>query len=272
MKGRKSPGVDGITSEMKCGSYCLFEWLRRACNVCILEEKVPNDWMRTVIVLIYKGKGDRRKCKNYRGVSLLSIPGKVYGRILIGKVRSLTEGLIGEEQCGFRSGRGCINQVFVMKQMSEKFIDRSKSLHVAYMDLEKAYDRVDREAMWRVLGMYGINGQLLKALQRLYEKNEANDRVCREEGEWLEVGVDRRQGCVMSSWLFNLFMDAAMKEVGEKAGDVGVILWDERRNIEWKVDWLMFADDSVLLGVSEGKLERLVQGIGSVSKEKVVGE
>ena len=203
-----------------------------------LKVKVPNDWMRAIIVPIYKGKGNRRECKNYRGISLLSIPGKVFGRILIEKIRSLTDGLIGEEHCGFRSGRGCVDQVFVMKQMSEKFVDKDKSLYVAYMDLEKAYHRVDRETMWCVLGMYGINGQLLKAVQYLYEKSEACVRVCREEGEWFEVGVGLRQGCVMSPWLFNLFMDAAMKEVKEKAGDVGVTLWNERRNTEWKVDWL----------------------------------
>ena len=60
--------------------------------------------MRTIIVPIYMGKGDRSECKNYRGVS-----GKMNGRILIQKACSLTEGLIGEEQCGFRSGRGCVD-------------------------------------------------------------------------------------------------------------------------------------------------------------------
>ena len=100
-----------------------------------------------------------------------------------------------------------------MKQMREKFVDKNKSLYVAYMELEKAYDKAVGGAMWRVLGMYRMNGQLLKAVQSLYEKSEACVRVCREESEWLEVGVDLRQGCVMSLWLFNLFMDAAMKEV-----------------------------------------------------------
>ena len=57
-----------------------------------------------------------------------------------------------------------------------------------------------------------------------------------------------------------------MKEV--RAGDVGVTLWDERRNIEWKVDWLMFADDTVLLGDSEEKLERLVQEFGRVCQRR----
>ena len=70
-----------------------------------------------------------------------------------------------------------------MKQMSEKFVDKNKSLYVAYMDLEEVYGRVDREAMWRVLGMYEINGQLLKAVQSLYEKSKACVRVCREKGE-----------------------------------------------------------------------------------------
>ena len=92
--------------------------------------------------------------------------------------------------------------------------------------------------MWCVLGMYGINGQLLKAVRSLYEKSEACVRVCREEGEWFEVGVGLRQGCVMSPWLFNLFMDAAMKEATEKAGEVGVTMQDERKNIEWKVDFV----------------------------------
>ena len=125
----------------------MLKWLRRVCNECTLEEKVPNDWMRAIIVTVYKGKGDRSECNNYRGISLLSIPGKVYGRVLINKVCSLIKGLIGKEQCGFRSGTRYVDQVLVMKQMSEKFVDKNKCLYVAYMDLEKVYDMVDGEAM-----------------------------------------------------------------------------------------------------------------------------
>ena len=77
----------------------------------------------------------------------------------------------------------------------------------------------------------------------------------------------------MSPWLFNLFMDAVIKEVRDKAGDVGIILRDEKRNAEWNIERLMFADNTVLLGDSEEKLERLVKRIWkSFSKEKNVGE
>ena len=250
----------------KYGGEALLEWLTRVCKVCVSEEKVPNDWVRAIVVPLYKGKGDRNDCKNYRGISLLSIPDKVYGRILIERVRVLTEGMIGEEQCGFRSGRGCVDHVFVMKQMSEKFCGKNKSLFVAYMGLEKAYDRIDRDAMWRVLSMYEINGKLLKVVQSLYERSETCVRVCREEGEWFRVDVGLRQGCVMTPWLFNVFMDGVMKEVREAVGDVGKALWDARSNSEWKVEWLMFANDTVLVGVSEEKLERLVQEFVSVCR------
>ena len=46
---------------------------------------------------------------------------------------------------------GCVDQVFVIKQMSVKSVDKNKSLHVVYMDVEKVYGRVDREVMWCVL-------------------------------------------------------------------------------------------------------------------------
>ena len=66
-------------------------------------------------------------------------------------------------------------------------------------------------------------------MQSFYEKSEACVRVCREVGEWSEVGVGLREVCVMSPWLFNLFMDAVMKEFREKADDVGAILLDEKK-------------------------------------------
>ena len=83
--------------------------------------------------------------------------------------------------------------------------------------------------------MYGINGKSLKVIQSLYERNEACVRVCREEDEWFRVGVGLRQGCVISPWSFNVFMDGVMKEVREAVGDVGATLWDARSNSEWKV-------------------------------------
>ena len=62
------------------------------------------------IVPLYKGKGDKCECSNSRGIRLLSVVGKLYGRVMIKRVRVGTECAIGKEQCGFRQGRGCMDE------------------------------------------------------------------------------------------------------------------------------------------------------------------
>ena len=75
---------------------------------------------------LYKGKGEKGNCSNYRGISLLSVVGKLYAGILVERVRRVTEEMIGEEQGAFRSGRGCVYQIFTLKQMSEKMREKKE--------------------------------------------------------------------------------------------------------------------------------------------------
>ena len=81
---------------------------------------MPIDWCGACIVPLCKGKGDIYECSNSRGISLLSVVGKLYGRVLIRRVGGGTECAIGEEQCGFMQGRGCMDQVFAVRQVCEK--------------------------------------------------------------------------------------------------------------------------------------------------------
>ena len=92
---------------------------------------------------LYKGKGDKCECSNSIGISLLSVVGKLFGRVLIKRVRAGTECAIGEEQCGFRQGRGSMDQVFAVRQVCEKYHANGKDVFWAFMDLEKAYDTID---------------------------------------------------------------------------------------------------------------------------------
>ena len=79
IKSGKAQGVDGIACEMlKVGGAIVIDWFTRVANVCMNERKVPRDWQRAVIVPLYKEKGVKEECKNYRGISLLRIPGKLY--------------------------------------------------------------------------------------------------------------------------------------------------------------------------------------------------
>ena len=82
---------------------------------------LSEDWRSAVIIPLYKGKGkERTECSNYRGISLLIDVGKIYAGILVDIVRKVTEGLIDDEQGGFRARRGCVDQIFTLKQIGEK--------------------------------------------------------------------------------------------------------------------------------------------------------
>ena len=64
-----------------------------------------------MIVPLYKGYGERKECKNYRGISLLYVVGKIYAGILVFIIRRVTGGLVDDEQRGFREGKGCEDQI-----------------------------------------------------------------------------------------------------------------------------------------------------------------
>ena len=78
-----------------------------------------------------------------------------------------TKEQVAEEQAGFRSGRGCIDQMFVVKQFVEKSREKMKEFDVTFMDLEKAYDKVCREALWGVLHEWGADGYLSGSMSSL---------------------------------------------------------------------------------------------------------
>ena len=143
----------------------VLEWLVRLLNLSFDMGVVPREWRGPCIVPLYKGKGDKCEWSNSIGISLLSVVGKLFGRALINRVMAGTVCAIGEEQCGFRQGRGCMDQVFAGRQVCKKYLANGKDVFWAFMDLEKVYDTIDRHGIWQMLWVYGVGGKLLKAVQ-----------------------------------------------------------------------------------------------------------
>ena len=92
-------------------------------------------------------KRNLKVCDNWRGISLLDVVGKVFARIVQGRLRETAEGLLTDSQCGFRSGRGCADMIFVARQLIEKTLEHNDSLFILFVVLRKAYDSVPRSAL-----------------------------------------------------------------------------------------------------------------------------
>ncbi|XP_037804507.1 uncharacterized protein LOC119598887 [Penaeus monodon] len=118
----KAPGKDGIPPEViKVGKKtALLHHLHQLLQQCWEEGTVPQEMRDANIVTLYKNKGDRRDCNNYRGISLLSIVGKAFACVVLNRLQLLTERVYPEAQCGFRAGRSTIDMIFSLQQLQEK--------------------------------------------------------------------------------------------------------------------------------------------------------
>ncbi|KAK3528006.1 hypothetical protein QTP86_013119 [Hemibagrus guttatus] len=243
--GGKAPGVDEIRPEyLKSLDVVGLSWLTHLCNIAWRSGTVPLDWATGVVVPLFK-KGDQRLCSNYRGITLLSLPGKVYSRVLERRVQPLVEPRIQEEQCGFRPSRGTLDQLYTLHRVLEGSWEFAQPVHMCFVDLEKAFDRAPRGILWEVLWEYRVSG-LLRAVRSLYNQSRSLVRIASCKSDLFPVHVGLRQGCPLSPVLFVVFMDRISRR---SQGLEGVRFGDHR------ISSLIFADDVVLLASSSLDLQ-----------------
>ena len=91
---------------------------------CILDqEKMPENFCDALIVALHKNKGSKADCGNYWGISLLSIAGKIFARIILNRLTAVFEANLPEAQCGFRHGRSTLDMIFTVRQVQEKCLN-----------------------------------------------------------------------------------------------------------------------------------------------------
>lgn len=115
-----------------------------------MEERVPDSWYEAIIIPLYK-KGDKKKCDNYRGISLLNSAYKVFSRIILNRMVPYVEDCLGEYQCGFRKGRSTTEHLSVIGQIIEKRYEYWQNMWQLFIDFKKAYDSIHREIASKTL-------------------------------------------------------------------------------------------------------------------------
>ena len=242
MKKGKAAGPSGVTVEMlQAAGEAGIRWVTEICNAILKEGKVPSDWERSWIVSVYKGKGDALECGSYRGIKLLDQVMKVMERVIEKRVRSIV--LIDEMQFGFRPGRGTTDAIFIVRQLQEKYLGRKRELWMAFLDLEKAFDRVPREVVWWALGQMNVDRSLINVIMSMYKNARASVKVNGVGGRDFPVEVGVHQGSVLSPLLFIIVMEALSRTFSD-------------RGLPWE---LLYADDLVLLADTEDELKEKLQ-------------
>ena len=240
MASGKAAGPSGIVAEMlKPVGEAGPEEVCDLVENFISEGCIPTDWQESFIVNLYKGKGDALNRGNYRGLKLIEQVMKVLERVVEGLIRQRVE--IDEMQFGFMSGCGTTDAIFIVRQLQEKDLAANKPLYMAFIDLEKAFDRVPRDVIWWAMRKLGIDEWLVRLVQSMYKDVRSRVRVGDGYSEEFGVGVGVHQGSVLSPLLFIIVLEALSREF--RTG----CLWE-----------LLYADD---LMISAGSKEELLEKV-----------
>ncbi|KAK3526845.1 hypothetical protein QTP86_000734 [Hemibagrus guttatus] len=237
MKSGKAVGPDDIPVEVwKCLGEAAVEFLASLFNRVLESERMPEEWRRSVLVLIFKNKGDVQSCSNYRGIKLMSHTMKLWERVVEARLRKVVE--ICEQQYGFMPRKSTTDAIFALRILMEKYRDGQRELHCVFVDLEKAYDRVPREELWYCMRKSGVAEKYVRVVQDMYERSRTVVRCAVGQTEEFNVEVGLHQGSALSPFLFAIVMDQLSEEV--------------RQESPWT---MMFADDIVICSESREQVE-----------------
>jgi len=208
----KAPGSDNIPAEIyKHGGPALVRKLLQLLRLIWQQETVPQDFKDASVIHLYKRKGNRQDCNNHRGISLLSIAGKILARILLNRLMThLEQGFLPESQCGFRKERGTADMVFAARQLQEKCQEQNLDLFSTYVDLTKAFDTVSREGLWRIMAKYGCPPKFVTIVRLLHDGMMARVQDDGSVSEPFLVSNGVKQGCVLAPTLFSMMFSAML--------------------------------------------------------------
>ncbi|VDP34836.1 unnamed protein product [Heligmosomoides polygyrus] len=165
---------------------------------------------------------------------------KIFERIVDGRIRDIVQ--ISSNQRGFVADCGIVDAIYAARLLIEKHREKQKSVHIAFLDLEKAFDRVPREVIWYALRHHGVPEELIEWVRILYSCPKSRVQAAAGTSMEFPISVGVHQGSALSPLLFVVVMDAIT------------------RGLQNPVSWtLLYADDVMLASENKYELEREVQ-------------
>ena len=225
LPNNKAPGIDGLVNEfLKCTPDIFLSCITQLFNKMLETGYYPQSWCDAIIMPLYK-KGNHNDVENYRGISLLSVLGKLFTKIANNRMVQWADAKdkFYEEQAGYMKGKSTIDHIFTLYAMSQKYTSKKKGrFYVVFIDFSKAFDSIPHLHLWYRLINQGIHGRLLNVLRSMYAK--LRSCVLTQQGltDFFQCFVGTRQGCMVSPLLFILYLNELLKCV--KSRDVKVFI------------------------------------------------
>ena len=261
LKNHKAAGCDRITAEyLKAFAEPCGDILLRILQKLFAQHVYPSEWTSNFLKPIYK-KGESLDPDNYRGLAIGAAMTKLYSLILLGRLTEYIDkkDLISANQIGFMTCTS--DHIFLLQTIIEKVVKKNRNkLFTVFIDFKKAYDTVDRNKLFRRLQDMGINGLYLKNIKAMYETISYKIKLKDGYLDPINSNLGLKQGCPLSPMLFNLYIDD-IKDVFDVQCDPVTIT-------DTKISHFLYADDLVLVSLSQEGLQRSLDKVSEYSRRK----
>ena len=211
------------------------------------------------MIPLYKGKGEGKGevCGNYRGITLLSSAGKILAGILLSRLNAeIVKTILPESQCRFRQNRGTTDMIFTARQIQEKCSEHRQDLYQVFVDLTKAFDSVNRETLWKILGKLGCPDHFVKLIRSFHDEMEVSVNVGGTLTDPFKVETGVKQGDLLAPTLFSVFFsmmtlsESAIRECTSDTGALENFLTYDASLPKPKFYWRLFVTSSTQMTVT----------------------
>ena len=165
---------------------------------------------------------------------------KLWERVIEHRLRGMAR--VTMNQFGFMPGRSTIEANFLIRHVMERYREQKKDLHMVFIDLEKAYDKIPRNVMWWALDRHKVPTKYVALIKDMYDNVMTSVRTSDGDTDDFPIKIGLHQGSALSPYLFALVMD------------------EVTRDIQGDIPWCMlFADDVVLVDESRAGVNRKLE-------------
>ena len=237
MKSNRSGGPSGIPpGVLKALPANWIVYLAVVLSNILATARLPVSWSRSRMVVLFK-KGCRHLCDNYRGISIMDTFAKLFDLLLCKRLELWFQP--DREQAGAQRGRGCMEHIVSLRLLIDYAISKKVKLFIVLVDFSKAYDKVPRDALIRLLRQLGCGYAMILALCCMY-----TDTKLILGTAIITATVGLRQGSPTSCLLFTLYVNDLVRKLKHVCGHDGFLTW---------IHCLLLMDDTVLLATTRGK-------------------
>ena len=213
LKENKAAGTDNIPGKLiKHGGRTLKQKIYKLIQNIWNNETLPAQWNEGTVCPIYK-KGDRLDCNNYRPITLLNVTNKMFAILLNKRLNDIVENKLGDFQMGFQPNRSTIDNIFIVRQIFEKYYEYNTDLYNIFVDYTQAFGSVRRNKIIELQTKYEIPTKIIRLIGLTFFNATVKVKINNQLTEEFRVDSGVKQGDSLSATLFSIVMDSVLKQL-----------------------------------------------------------